>query len=401
MQITDLVVEVRDKQLARRGLIRPEDMSLAVEDVFNGVGQWKVVLPIEHPLVDELRTPGAGIIITGPTDVLLSGPCIKNEFASTPEDPGGSIAFEGISDSHLLADHVALPDPSNTNPTTQTLSHDVRTGPPETLMHAYVNANIGPSAPADRRVTHLTMGPNGARGTATKKSARFPVLGELLGELAGPPKLGFRIVQRDDVLRFETFEVADRTAYIRLGIENSTLSGSRVAITAPTATRVIVAGQGEMVDRTFRMVTTEQSLAAESEWGRRIERYKDQRQTDDDDELDDAGLEVLEDEGFTAVAAQVVPIDDTDQEMGRDWGLGDRVTVIVNDQELTSIVTGLIVKADSDGLRYGAVLGDPTGFSRQAAVDKKAADLAARLGALERNETAAPAMDALRVMGVW
>jgi hypothetical protein len=40
-----------------------------VNDLHNNVGTWTLTLPAEHPLAGPLATPGAGIIVTGPTDV--------------------------------------------------------------------------------------------------------------------------------------------------------------------------------------------------------------------------------------------------------------------------------------------------------------------------------------------
>ncbi|QAY17223.1 minor tail protein [Streptomyces phage Bovely] len=404
MKLRDLTVEVRDKDLNRVGAIRPEELILELEDQFNNVGTWKLTLAAEHPLSTALRTPGSGVIVTGPIDILMSGPTTKNEYASTPEDPGGSIVFEGISDTCILSDHLAFPDPSNVNPTTQTLAHDVRTGNVETIMHAYVNANIGPSAPLARRKANLIMGTNGARGPVVRKTARFPVLGNLLSELAILADLGFRVVQRDDNLVFETYEVTDRSAYIRLDIWNNTLAGARVAITPPSATRIIVAGQGELVDRNFREVTTAESVAGETEWGRRIEVFKDQRNTNENDELDDSGLEILKEKGFTAVAAQAVPMEDSSVEFGRDWGMGDQVSVVVNEQELTATVTGMVLKATNEGFRVGALIGDPTGFSADAAYSKRVQSTENRVSQLERNSAGGGASSddqIMRIMGVW
>ncbi|QEQ94052.1 minor tail protein [Streptomyces phage Saftant] len=405
MKLRDLTVEVRDKSLNRLGVIRPEEMVLELEDQFNNVGTWKLTLAVEHPLTAALRTPGSGVIITGPSDILMSGPTTKNEFAATPEDPGGSVAFEGISDTCILSDYLAFPDPTNVNPSTQTLSHDIRTGNAETLLHAYVNANIGPSAPAARRKANLTMGTNLARGTIMTKSARFVVLGNLLTDIAVVDGLGFRVVQRGAVLVFETYQIADRTKTIRLDVLNNTLAGQRVAITPPSATHVIVAGQGEQEDRTFRDVTTTESLAAEADWGRRIEVFEDRRDQSEDGQLDQSGLETLAKEGFTSIAVQAVPMEDASMEFGIDWGLGDSVSVVVNDQELTSTVTGMILKATSDGFQVGVELGDATGFDAAAAYAQRVQNTENRVSQLERNSSGGGGVSTddqiLRIMGVW
>jgi hypothetical protein len=404
VKLRDLTVEVRDKALNRVGAIRPEELVLELEDQFNNVGTWKLTLSIEHPLTAALRTPGSGVIITGPTDVLMSGPTSKHEFAATPEDPGGSVVFEGISDTCVLSDYLAFPDPTNINPTTQTKSHDDRTGSAETLLHAYVNANIGPSAPVGRRKTGLTMGTNLGRGTIMTKSARFPILGNLLTDIALVDGLGFRVVQRSANLVFETYQIVDRSNVIRLDVMNNTLAGQRVAITPPAATHVIVAGQGEQVDRTFRDVTTPQSLAAEADWGRRIEVFQDQRDQADDAQLDQSGLETLADKGFTSVAVQAVPMEDSAMQFGTDWGLGDKVSVVVNDQELASTVTGMILKATEDGFKIGVELGDATGFNAEAAYAQRVQDTENRVSQLERNSAGGGVSSddqILRIMGVW
>ncbi|MFF3249741.1 siphovirus ReqiPepy6 Gp37-like family protein [Actinacidiphila glaucinigra] len=404
MRLQDITVEVRDKSLMRVGLIRPEELDLSLTDNFNNVGSWALKLASEHPLCDTLRTPGAGIIVTGPDDVLLSGPMVTSQFAATPTDPGGSVSFEGVSDTVCLADALAFPDPSNPNGATQTLAHDVRSGTAESVMHSFVRYNIGPSAPSARRKTGLVMGADGGRGPSVTKSARFPVLGNLLTELALLGNLGFRVVQRGASLSFETFVVRDRTATIRLDVRNGTLSGQKVAISPPGATRAIVAGQGELTKRQFLQVDTPESIAAEADWGRRIERFVDQRNTNDWKELQQAGDEVMADEGFTAINVQVVPMEDTSMRFGKEWGLGDLLTVVVDDQELNSVVTGAVIKADRDGFKVGALLGDATGFDADAALAKRVTNTETRISQLERNSASEASLASdqiMRIMGVW
>lgn len=384
MKLSDLTVEVRDKSLARLGVIRPEELDLTCEDHFNDVGSWTLNLAAEHPLAPALRTPGSGLVVHGPTDVLFSGPMEKAQYATTPEDPGGYITFEGVTDNVILADMLAFPQPENLDPMTQNRAHDTRTGAIETIMHGFVAANVGPLAPAPRRRPKLIMGPDLGRGGTTTKSARFPVLGTLLSELAVVGGLGFRIVQRGSNLVFETYAITDRTRLIRLDVRNNTLSAQRVAVTAPGVTQAIVAGQGELTERQFLAVDNPVSKAAEDEWNRRIEKFIDQRQTNDEAELKQAGDESLEENGFTGVAVQAVPMEDTSMEFVRTWYLGDRVAVVVDNQELPSPVTGMLMRADKEGFRIGALLGDATNFDRDAALLKRMMQNERRLSALER-----------------
>ena len=107
MRLEDITVEVRNKSLAREGVIRSQDLDIEVQGLHSNVGTWRISLPAEHHLVDALRTPGSGIIVTGPHGVLLSGPTKKPEWTATPTDTQGSVIFNGVSDTVILADMLA------------------------------------------------------------------------------------------------------------------------------------------------------------------------------------------------------------------------------------------------------------------------------------------------------
>lgn len=400
MQLSDITVEVRDKALNRIGQIRHEELLLTAGDEFNNVGHWTLKLAAEHPLTEALRTPGSGIIVNGPNDVLLSGPTTTPKTHASKADPAGSVSFEGVTDTIVLADMLAFPDPTNVDPTTQTVSHDVREGNVETLLHEFVNANMGPSAPPARRKANFVMGANFARGGVTKKRARFQVLGNLLAELAVVADLGFRVVQRGTQLVFETYLVQDRTATIRLDVLNGTLTSQEVAIAPPGATQVIVAGQGDLVDRQFYAATTAEALAAEVEWGRRIERFVDQRQTEDTSEHVQKANEVLFEEGFTQVSMRVTPMDDTTMRFGHDWGLGDRVSVVLSTGEAVATVSGFVLLADEHGLRLGTTVGNPSGLDRDAAATRRLESTSQRVANLERSESGDDGY-VMSMMGVW
>ncbi|MGW3336214.1 siphovirus ReqiPepy6 Gp37-like family protein [Streptomyces sp. NPDC001009] len=391
MRQEDLLVEVRDKTLTRVGAIPADLLTMEATDVHNNVGTWKLSLNAEHPLASVLSAPGAGIIVTGPTSVLFSGPVTKTENAVTATDPLGTLTVEGVDDTIILADMLAWPDPANGNAATQNFAYDERSGPAESLMHAYVNANVGPSAPANRRRAGLIMGTNGARGATVSKSARFETLGELCSSLADPNGLGFRIVQRGPTLVFETYAVADRTKDARLGVTNNTLAGQRVSTTPPAKTQVIVGGDGDGSNRLFVGVNSPASVQSEADWGRRIENFVDERSTTDTAELTQKGADALADGGSTMKAAQAVPMEDSALDFGRDWFLGDRVSVIVGGSEMAALVTGMTLKVDSDGYRIGATLGDPTPLSADAAATSAQKDLEGRVSSLERTAEATPA----------
>lgn len=358
MKLSDLTVEVRDKTLKRIGVIQPQDLNMSFRLDHNNASSWTLTLPAEHRLGPVLRTPGSGIIVSGPDGVLLSGPVTSPELVASSGDPLGTTTVSGVGDTILLADRLCLPDPMNPNPTTQTKAHDTRVGPAESIMHAFVVWNLGNAAGPVRKNPYLQMGEDLGRGGTTVKSARFDVLATLLADLAAAAKLGFRIVQRDDDLYFETYAVTDRSAEIRLDVLNGTLASRKIAIQAPTATEVIVAGQGDLVARQFYLGTSVEAQEAEVAWGRRIEKFVDQRQTSDVAEFEQKATEVLAKEGFTAIKIQAVPVDDSTMRFGVDWNLGDTISVVAGSFEVQALVTGFILKVDKDGVKIGATLGD-------------------------------------------
>ena len=387
MKLSDITVEVRDKALNRLGVISNNELDLELIGEHNNVGSWKLILPLEHHLTEAMRTPGSGLIVTGPNDVLMSGPTLQPELAVTPDDLGGTVTFEGTSDTVILADMLAFPEPTNPDPETQLEAYDIRSGLAETVLHEYVDANIGPSAPVARR-RGIIMGTDLGRGVSVQKSARFLVLGELLSELAGPSGLGFRIVQRPAGLTFETYEVQDRTAFIRLDARNGTLAGQKVATSAPGLTRVIVAGQGEGVERQLLYFDNAASLQAEADWGRRIERFIDQRQTSDVLELTQAAVEALAEGGDTIISIQAVPVENESMTFGVDWYMGDLVSVVVEDVELSSVVTGYTLLAHDDGFKVGATIG--TVGKASATIPDRVIGVEQRVSALERHSNGDP-----------
>ena len=391
MRVDELTVEVRDAGLNRVGQVLPADLvGLEVASRFNAVGAWRLTLRADHPLVDVLRAPGSGLIVTGPSGVLISGPTVSASQAKTADDPEGTWEIVGTDDSVLLGERLAYPVPTTASLAAQTAAYDVRTGKAESVAKAFVNANIGPAAPVARRVSGLSIEADLARGADVSVSARFDSLGEIVSGVLAPSGLGFDLLQDGNELVFGVYEPVDRSAYIRMDVDNRRLSRSEYVYSAPGATRVIVAGQGQGAERTFIERVSAESTAAESAWGRRIEVFKDQRNTDVLAELQTAGDEVLAESGKTIVGIKVTPADDAPSMLfGVDWGLGDLVTVVVGDLEIAQVVTEAAVVVVEGGVSVGVTVGDPVtsrSGDTEARVINAQSEQQARISNLERNE---------------
>jgi hypothetical protein len=149
--------------------------------------------------------------------------------------------------------------------------HDVRTGPAETVLLGFVNANAGPAAITARQVARLRLPGNQARGPATTVSARMDELGPLIARLAESATLRARIVHSPAAaaagwLDLTLEDSPDLSAWARYGTPSSGGPGLlapdwQYTLGVPTVTRAEVAAGGEGVSRMFEeqaFVTDEQ-----------------------------------------------------------------------------------------------------------------------------------------------
>lgn len=388
MELTDLVVEVRDGNLNRVGQLLPQDLVGATfVSRQNNVGSWSVRLPSGLPMADALRSPGAGIIVTDPNGVLISGPTLSAVLEQTTDNPEGDWVIEGADDSIILAERLAYPSPNVADVTAQTAAHDIRTGAAETVMKSYVEDNIAAVAGTTRAIPNLLVQSDLGRGQAVTGTARFVTLQELFYGLAQTGEVGYTVEQIGNNLEFQVYVPVDRSANVRMDIDNGKLTQTQYSYLAPKTTRAIVAGAGEAEDRIFYEGTTTDSIAAESIWSRRIETFVDNRGADLPEELEQAANEQLVDNGKTLVNFSVTPSDDQNMRYGYDWGLGDKVTVVVGSTETAAVVTEVGISIEADGVRIGATVGTPTAVDFESKLIRASTTQSSRISNLERNTT--------------
>jgi len=388
MRPEDITVEVRSLALGRLGQVDLEYITdLKLIKRFCNVGAWTMSLPVGFSMGDELAKPGRGITVTGPNGFRFSGPMISAIHVQDTDDPMGTWQYTGADDNIYLADSLAFPEPSNPDVETQSASHDVRTGLAEDVLRGYVDANIGSSAPSERQaLVPFALGTYaGGLGAVVTGRARFPQLGQLLSDVASAGGVGFDMVQVGNEIQFVVYEPQDRSGEIRMDIDNDLLDKVEYGLGAPGGTRFVVAGQGQGVERRIIQVTDALAAAAEELWGRRVEVFKDRRDTDDDNELVQEGTEGVQTNGRTITSLAVTPADDTTMVYGKDWFLGDIVTVVVGGQELQTIVTEAIISISEDGVLTAATIGDPTGFDYESKLAVKQEQQEQRLAFLEKN----------------
>ncbi|QWY81839.1 minor tail protein [Microbacterium phage Honk] len=392
-----LIAQVRDRTLSRVGILTEDDLAgLKLFPARNDVGTWELTLPhlvrdasgrwVRHAMAEELGKPGAGIIVELPGGRRFSGPVLTPSFTESTGDTRGSWTFAGVSDTIILADRLAFPDPAvaDAQASSTSRAYDTRTGKAETLMHAYVNANIGPGATTTRKDARIVMGTDGARGASRTKSARFPNLLELCQELAVTDGLLFDVVQVGDKLAFQTSAPRDLTATVRMDIEGDTLAEAKYAYSGPRATRVIVLGKGEAEERIIRTRTTASAATLASQWGRTIEAVVDARGAEAAIELDAKGDEVLADAALPVSSLDVTPSDVNARELGIAWWLGDLVTVNVAGVPVKAAVTRVRIEVTPDGINAAATVGDAVGFDPNRVTGSRVSAVESRVSSLER-----------------
>lgn len=389
MQIDELIIEVRNPSLERIGQFRPEDLVGATFVLrYNNVGAWEMRLPFGHRLGEFLRLPGYGLVLTGPgNSVIMSGPTMSARLEQTSDNLEGDWVISGASDDVLLQERLAYPTPATDDVTAQTTAYDERTANAETVLKQYVDVNMGPSAPDSRQVANLIIEPNLSRGVVITGKARFDKMQDIFYDLAQLGEIGYKIEQSGDALEFKCYIPTDRTAKIRLDMDNQKLTGAQYSYASAKVTRAIVGGQGEGEWRRFVESSNTDSENAENTWNRRIEVFKDGRNTRDSDLLEQAGQEFLVDNGKTIVELAVIPSDDINMRFGVDWYLGDKITVVVQDIEAKAVVTEIGLAISESGVRIGATVGAPVGLTYESKLLAKTADVDKRVSNLERTVT--------------
>ncbi|NJP74893.1 hypothetical protein, partial [Streptomyces sp. C1-2] len=257
----------------------------------------------------------------------------------------------------------------------------------ETIIRTLVNENCGPGALAARRIERLILDDVAGVGSIRSLSTRFEPLLDACRTVAATDGLGFRTRQVGDEIRFGVYAPADRTATARFSTALGNLRSLRFTMGAPTATSELVQGGGDPdVEATPANVRAyvEVASGAATDWYR-VEKLVDKTGTDDDSggELTQAGTLALGDDNPQSSLATVT-VDTEDLKAGRDFWLGDTVTVALpTGLEIQDIVQTIRLDATPDeGELVTSVIGNSDATTTTATV-RVVRDLSRRLGRLE------------------
>lgn len=298
-----------------------------------------------HLRAADLMAPGARVMIYRHGAFEMSGPVRQT---TGDFNVASVLSFSVEDDFRILHNWLAWPKP--TAPLTgQNVEYRTITGPAETVVKTAM------AETAIRLGFPLYIAPDqgrGARGTYTFRM--HPVYDRLFPAIdqAG---IGVTVRQEGAGLILDCYTP---TVYPHiLSPESGTVIGGTYSLAAPTATRVVVGGQGEGVLRTFKGFP---DLAREAEWTDIIEVFRDARDSSVGDVYAERAAETL---------AEGAPLSGLSLELSETphfrygvggLGRGSQVTAEINGQQFTDTLREARLSWDKGGDLATPVIGERT-----------------------------------------
>lgn len=247
----------------------------------------------------------------------------------------------------------------------QTSEYKRYTGPAETVVK---NACRDLS---DRLGLGWTIAPDNGLGDASRVEFRMHPLVDKLGPLLIAQRLTLTL--RDGVVEVTRGQTFPRT----LTPDDGVLGDYEWKITYPTATRVIVGGEGEGVDRLFqRFIAADR----ETEWADIVEVVKDSRMAQGVTDLSGDGAEAL-DEGNAQVSFSADLNENAWFHFG-EYAVGDQVSIDAGGVQATEVISRVVIDNTPE---QGLVVAPHIGAIEDDA-DSRTAQQIARLARARRDQ---------------
>jgi hypothetical protein len=294
---------------------------------FNDVSTWQLTVNRRNRLAQDLVADGAGIVVTRNGTTILSGPWTNEQH--TKNDSTDQLVLSGVDDTIWVKRRLAHPQPGTAAPPYSTSAEEVWTGAASSVILLYARRNLGPDALVTR--DRVEAGADAGYGLTVTGRARWQNLLTLCQELAvagafNDIPLGFRVVQVGSALEFQEYVPVDRTAEAVFSEGSGNLASFTYERSAPEGNYWFVGGPGEGNTRTIYEQPDSESIAA---WGRIEGEFVDARSAATAAELAQAATKASTDHGVKT-SLSVTPIDTDILAFGVHYGLGDRVTAVLD-----------------------------------------------------------------------
>ncbi|WP_409469056.1 siphovirus ReqiPepy6 Gp37-like family protein [Streptomyces sp. HC307] len=361
---------------------------------FNKPASGQVTLPA-LPEYMQLLQPGRRMVVIRDGSIWCAGPMEQPQAYTWDlgQNAGpGTVTVAFSDDLARVAGYLTYPNPALAFEG-QTTTADVRWSRQsvnaELIIRALVDENCGPSALTTRRIEGLVLDAVAGVGTNRSITTRFEPLLDACRRAAAWNRLGFRTRQVGDEIRFGVYAPVDRTGSARFSSGLGNLRSVAFTMAAPLATSELVQGGNDPKQPPLEgeppnaRVYVEVESGSQADWYRVEKLIEESGKDDSDGELTQAGTLALGDDNPQASLATVT-VDTEDLKAGRDFGLGDRVTVVLpTGLEISDVVQTIRLDATpDDGELVTSVIGDSDKTTTTATV-RTVRDLARRLGRLE------------------
>lgn len=341
---------------------RPLDVQPVIRHNVKSTATFRV--DADHIRAAALMEPGARVMIYKHGDFAMSGPVrhVGGGFTLAPD-----LTFTVESDFRIVNNWLAWPKPDALL-SGQDVEYRTITGPAETVVKTVMAEN------AARLGYPLTVAPSLGRGAVGTYTFRFHPIYDRIFPAVDQAGIGVTVRQEGAGLLLDCYEPRDYPH--QLSPDDGTVVGGTFSLSAPSATRAVVGGQGEGVLREFREF---EEPARESEWNDIIEVLQDARDTAAGDIYQARADEALA-EG-APMAGLSLELSETPHFRYGGSGLrvGDRVSALIKGQLFTDVLREVRLSWDQAGDIATPIVGERS--------DDTDTRLAKRLRALQRGDT--------------
>lgn len=348
-----IVAEFYDKDFTYRGpipvlsgalVLRNNAVSTGVLDVNGDHKAWKDQAPYLE---------GGHVVVKDDDVQLIAGKFTALEFTKDTQQGVSDVQLQFNSHLDYVQGMITLPSPDQPLESQTVRPYYKESGPAETVIADMIRTHVGQDARLEHQQPIIVEVSQGRGGNVTVNS-RFKNLLEEAQVLAGVGGIQFRTWLDEDVeqIFFGVRMPVDNSLNVQLQEDTGTLEKFTYSLEAPTASRVLVAGQGEGTARMLRVVESEPTA-----WDVKTLLFQDRRDTEEEAELIQAGEDTLADH----VAKTAITVDTRmlgQRRLGVDYFVGDTVTVQLTDN--TTIVDPLQrleLSWDSTGTSYKVSVG--------------------------------------------
>ena len=270
MEESPFEVVLYDKNLQRIGWVADPQQLTAIPR-HNQQPTAELTIPADHRYARALAAPGTRVVVYHQDEQTLSGPV--HLIQSGRIEGVKTRTFQVRDDWSIFNRLLGWPNPAGTiNQQGDDGTHDVRTGPAETVIKGFLSANLARIGSGAHHLP-VTIAPDHGRGSTVTVEARMQLLGDRLFPVVDQAGIGVRVRQTLTGLSVDCYVPTDFP--LTLSEDGGSITELGWSRRAPEVTRVIVGASGQGEARVFRgpFVNT----AAETAYRTVVETFVDAR----------------------------------------------------------------------------------------------------------------------------